>query len=166
MRLRDIKTVEDHIKAVAAWLDENVETPSTPRVLTIHDIQINRLDEPRGSFTARLDGTEFPGCTFMTQQNGHFGFCPPMYCSPLGAPASYAAVEFTADTIQAMLNALHSVVPPVKSLGIDREDGGLITMHTPFEDRIRDVEAHSMGMATLQREGLSIVATGFLPRPE
>ena len=93
MRLRDIKTVEDHIKAVAAWLDENVETPSTPRVLTIHDIQINRLDEPRGSFTARLDGTEFPGCTFMTQQNGHFGFCPPMYCSPLGAPASYAAVD-------------------------------------------------------------------------
>ena len=166
MRLRDIKTVEDHIKAVAAWLDEHVKTPPTPRVLTIHDIQINSLDEPRGSFTARLDGTEFTGCTFTTAQNGRFEFCPPMYFSPLGAPASYAAVEFTADTIQAMLNALHSVVPPVKPLGIDREDGGLITMHTPFEDRIRDVEAHSVGMATLQREGLSIVATGFLPGPE
>lgn len=166
MRLRDIKTVEDHIKAVAAWLEENVDTPPTPKSLTLHDIKIDRMSPLSGSFTVRLDGTEFPGCTFMTQQNGHFGFCPPMYCSPLGAPASYAAVEFTADTIQAMLDALHAVVPPVKSLGIDREDGGLITMHTPFEDRIRDVEAHAVGTATLQREGLSIVATGFLSRPQ
>ena len=166
MRLRDIKTVEDHIKAVAEWLEENVDTPPTPESLILHDIEIDHMSPLSGGFTARLDGTNFAGCKFSTQQNGRFGFCPPMYFSPLGAPASYAAVEFTAITIRAMIAGLQSVVPPVKSLGIDRESGGLITMHTPFEDRIRDAEAHAVGMATLQREGLSIVATGFLPRPE
>ena len=100
MRLRDIKTVEDHIEAVAAWLEENVDTPPTPKSLTLHDIKIDRMSPLSGGFTARLDGTDFADCKFSTQQNGRFGFCPPMYFSPLGAPASYAAVEFTAITVQ------------------------------------------------------------------
>ena len=164
MRLRDIKTVEDHIEAVAAWLEENVDTPPTPKSLTLHDIKIDRMSPLSGGFTARLDGTDFADCKFSTQQNGHFGFSPPMYFSPLGAPASYAAVEFTTITVQAMIAALHSVVPPVKPLGIDRQSSELITMHTPFDERIRCMEAYHSGVAMLQRGGFSIVATRFLLR--
>lgn len=56
--------------------------------------------------------------------------------SPLGAPASYAAVKKTEKPHRAILKGLRKTKPKVKGAGIDRDPRKGITGRTPPRDRI------------------------------
>ena len=79
-----------------------------------------------------------------------------MFCSPLGAPASYPAVELTDETRSEIQVALESVLPRMKALGVDRDTGEAVylTTHTD-SDRITSAEIHKAAMKALSQEGFS-----------
>jgi hypothetical protein len=71
---------------------------------------------------------------------GRLQFAMPMYHSPLGAPASYAAVEFTDDTRNAINDALSLLMPKFSGFGLHPLTREFIHQSTPLVDRVMDQE--------------------------
>ncbi len=69
-----------------------------------------------------------------------------MFHSPLGVPASFAAVSLAGRTEAAIDAALNFLIPRLRPCGLDRETGELITGATPMQDRVID----RAGLATLR----------------
>ena len=63
-------------------------------------------------------------------------FSGPIFVSPLGAPASYSAVDMTDNTSKAILEGLKLTFPKLKPCGKNRDTGIEITYHSPISDRI------------------------------
>lgn len=61
-----------------------------------------------------------------------------MFHSPLGAPASYTAVEITSATQQAILKCLYETFPRLKHVGIDKKTGERVDVNTPPQNRIEE----------------------------
>ena len=78
-----------HIEKVRQWLREHVQVFSDLHSVTLSDFTVN-WDE----FSVTLDDTAISDkFSFFLEASGKTTFYPPMFHSPLGAPASYAAVE-------------------------------------------------------------------------
>jgi hypothetical protein len=67
---------------------------------------------------------------------GAIGLSPPMFHSPLGAPASFAAIELSPRVEAAVLAGLRALVPPLKPFGTDTETGEEITMASSLRQRL------------------------------
>jgi hypothetical protein len=130
--------ITEHIKEVSRWLDENVVSYPTPRTITLANFEID-WSQLSGRFYVSLDD-QFIEDPFRLSlaQNGWVQFHPPMFTSPLGAPASYSTVELSNDTGEAINNALRSIFPRFKPMGLDAASGALIGQRTPIDDRIID----------------------------
>jgi len=59
-----------------------------------------------------------------------------MFTSPLGVPASYAAIRITSNTHNAISEALKKAFPKLKPLGRNRDTGIEITYQSPIEARL------------------------------
>ena len=130
---------EEHIKAVWKWLDENVQVFETPQSVTVSNFQI-KTSRFSGSFDVHLDDVKLSErFSFGLGAHGKPDLFFPMFHSPLGAPASYVAIELTPQTTSAIKELLADVLPKMKALGLNRETGELIfhTTHTDF-DRVID----------------------------
>lgn len=150
--------ITEHIKEVSRWLDENVATYPTPTAITLSDFEID-LDQMSGKFYVSLDGQRMQEpFRISLAQNGWVQFHPPMFTSPLGAPASYVAIELTEETSKAIEKALQSIIPRMKAFGVDRETGVLISQKTPFADRIVDREEFYRAQELVSQAGFSITA--------
>ena len=99
------KPGESHLDAVMRWLDDNQIHLKQPRKVTVKDLVLE--GDKRASFTLVLDDDSYPErfkCDTDVVQ-----FDPlrlPIYCSPLGAPASYPMYDLTTPTHCAINNAL------------------------------------------------------------
>lgn len=145
--------VSDHVKEVFAWLDENVAVYETPSSLTLSGFQVNSA-RYEGSFLVQLDAAAITRrFSFHLSGNGKPAICPPMFTSPLGAPASYAAVELTDETYAGIHKLLESLLPAMRPLGLNRDIDQLIFHGTPLQDRVFDQAAYSQ--AFLKLEGMS-----------
>jgi hypothetical protein len=81
-------------------------------------------------------------------------FSPPMFHSPLGAPASYAAIDLDERTNKAILRALEQVFPRVRAFGWHKDLDLIIDGFSPFEERVIDqLDFEKMRMA-LAKPGL------------
>jgi hypothetical protein len=130
--------VSDHLKEVSAWLDRSVCSYPTPLKVTLSSFSIN-LDKMTGCFQLTIDDFSIPDMFNLSLGlNGWMQHHPPMFYSPLGAPASYAAIDLTSDTNKAISSALKAVFPQLKPLGLDQETKELITGQTPLISRIYD----------------------------
>ena len=54
--------MEDKLTQLAAWIDEHVVRPDTPRALILHSFEVKHSEPVSGSFTARLDDLDVAGC--------------------------------------------------------------------------------------------------------
>jgi hypothetical protein len=128
----------EHIQAVRDWLQKNVRVYPTPSKITLRQIRLDRK-ELRGEELLLIDDA-LPGeelALWMTE-SGRLTFSPPLFHSPLGAPATYGAIELSKNTEQAVTAAVQSLLPRLLPLGINPKTKVWVTTSTPLDERIAD----------------------------
>ena len=127
---------EERFKRLQIWLKENVVVISEPQAVTLFDFEIS-WESWRGSFQVKFDDEIYADrLEFSIGITGFPHYTVPSFTSPLGVPASYAAMEMTASTRDAITRALKKTLPKFKPLGRNRETGLEITYQTPMSSRI------------------------------
>jgi hypothetical protein len=133
------KHFEERIAQLKAWLQENVVVPETPVEVCISEIQFD-WEQMSGSFAVSLDDQKLEDrFTVSMQITGRVAFTPPMFCSPLGVPASYPAVRLCEKTESAIQRALERVFPRVRAYGWHKDIDLVIDAYTCFSSRIIDI---------------------------
>ena len=118
------------------WLKDNVLVVPEPSELTLHHFIVDWANWS-GEFGITFDDLVFKELlTFRAGANGYVDFFLPLFTSPLGVPASFAMLEITEKTSQAIQTALRSIFPRLKPFGRNRETGIEITYSSPLEARI------------------------------
>jgi hypothetical protein len=128
--------VDNHLEKVRAWLELNVHIPPKPKKVTLSEIAFD-WDSGTGSFALNLD--EHPvkdPFRIYVEMNGQMAFIPPLYVSPLGAPASYAAIKLDEATEQTIKRALSRVFPKFLAYGRHKGRDAYIDALTPLGDRV------------------------------
>lgn len=129
-----------HLEAVRAWLDENTVTIPEPDTVTLCDFRVD-WSEWSGSFRIKFDDAFHKDrFRFSEDGTGKVRFSLPMFVSPLGAPASYPAIEISERTRKAIHQALDSTFPKITPHGRNRETGIETTIFTPVSDRLTSEE--------------------------
>lgn len=130
--------IEDRVSQVGEWLKKNVIAPETPNEISIADIEFD-WERMSGSFALALDGEGLEERFFMEYEiTGRMKYSPPMFHSPLGAPASFAAIRLDEKTDAAVKHALESIFPRVRAYGWHKDIDVIIDAMTPFKARIID----------------------------
>ena len=146
----------EHIAQVKAWLDENVIEYPTPAKVTLSDFQVDWLNIT-GSFALALDEVQVPyRFKFALGDNGRLRYFMPMFHSPLGAPASYGAVEFTDEARQAISEGLSILVPRFASFGLHPVTREFIHQYTPLAERVLDPEGLEIAQRLLSSSNFSM----------
>ena len=141
-----------HMLAVEQWLEDNVKIYHTPATVTLRafDIDWSCLS---GTFSLLLDQVEVPDrFRFSLDIAGRSTFHMPMFHSPLGAPASYCAIELSTQTIAAIQLGLDRTLPKMKPYGRNPVTGQIIDSSTPFAHRFVDEKAYESCSAIFTHE--------------
>lgn len=139
----DYYKIDDHVEAVMLWLDDHVKTFHTPNAITLYDFHVNP-SRYEGTFRLKLDDFSLDHqildepFSFTLGQNGKPNWYSPMFHSPLGAPASFAAVELSEITEQGIQTLLERVLPRMRPLGLDQSTGSLLTHGATIDERMLD----------------------------
>ena len=110
-----------HLEAVMRWLDENQIHLDQPNSVTVKDFVVETEDH--ASFTLILDDKPYP--ERFECDTSLVEFDPlrlPIYCSPLGAPASYPVYDLTTATYCAVNNALRQANKALNKAGVNVSD--------------------------------------------
>ena len=158
-------SIKDHLRAVGEWLDEHVLCPPTPHRVCLHSFKLERVYPPKFAFTIGLDGEDVEGCSYHVDQSGLPQLIVPMFCSPLGAPASYPAVEFTEETVDVIRDLLKSILPRLHRMGWHPDLNTFIDWGTPYEDRLVDRGEHEAFMEACTTPGFEVSAVVPTPAP-
>ena len=146
------------IARVENWLVENVRVITQANELTLSDFTYN-CKSYNGQFSISVDGEALEGRWRFNLENadGWPSVAPPMFVSPLGAPASYAAIELS-DEIDAALRAkMREIFPRIAPLGRNRKTGVEITMgNSTVANRIIDLEGYRNTVSQLENGSLRV----------
>ena len=95
--------LNDRLTMVENWLEENVRVVTHANELTLCDFTCSRKNYS-GEFDIQVDGELLDGRWhfWLDGADGWPTVSPPMFTSPLGAPASYAAIELSGELNAAM----------------------------------------------------------------
>ena len=110
-----------HLEAVMRWLDENQIHLDQPNSVTVKDFVVET--ENHASFTLILDDKPYP--ERFECDTSLVEFDPlrlPIYCSPMGAPASYPVYDLTTATYCAVNNALRQANKLLSKAGVNVSD--------------------------------------------
>ena len=110
-----------HLEVVMRWLDENQIHLDQPNSVTVKDFVVETEDH--ASFTLILDDKPYP--ERFECDTSLVEFDPlrlPIYCSPLGAPASYPVYDLTTATYCAVNNALRQANKLLNKAGVNVSD--------------------------------------------
>lgn len=99
------------------WLKANVKQYADPMRITLYGFEVD-WKTFSGSFRLKIDDVNVAEkFTFSPEASVKPTFYMPMIHSPLGVPASYAAISITEKTYMAIETALRNVIPRLKPLG-------------------------------------------------
>ena len=145
---------QSRFEELQIWLEENVVHFFDPKELTLFDFEVN-WSNWSGKFKIRFDDFVSESSFGLgTEMTGVPKFYYPMFTSPLGVPASYAAIEITSNTHNAINEALKRTFPKLKPLGKNRDTGIQIMYNSPIEARLsREVIEETKALVV---EGYSI----------
>jgi hypothetical protein len=148
--MQDDQSLESHVQAVNEWLKANIRVYPEPAHITLRQIQFN--PKTLSGSALLVLGNEVTGesLSLRMSETGWLTFSVPLFHSPLGAPASYAAIELTTNTQSAVTAAVRSLLPRLMPLGINPKTKEWITTSTPLQARISDA---SELMGALERIG-------------
>jgi len=138
------QSTNSRVEQVTHWLEENVQVVPEPKFVTLSAFSVNWTDFS-GEFSVSFDSSALSEkLKFGLEASGKTCFQMPMFHSPLGVPASYAAIEITDQTHKAILKGLRETFPRLRGAGLDRKTGKSIACYTPSSERI---EAHLLEQA-------------------
>ncbi len=128
----------EHIQAVRDWLKKNVRVYPTPSTISLRHIKLDRK-ELSGEALLLIDNA-MPGekLALWMSESGRLTFNPPLFHSPLGAPASYGAIELSKNTVRAVDTAVQGLLPKILPFGINPKKKEWVTTSTPLHERISD----------------------------
>ena len=154
MSIEHDEMTDDRHEKLQPWLKDNVLIIPEPKEVTLHSFSVDWSDW-RGWFKVKFDDFEIEDqLDFSIEITGRPRFQLPIFTSPHGVPASFAAMEITSKTHQAIGMALQETFPRLKPFGRNRETGIEITMSSSISDRISEHEANAVKL--LVGEGYSI----------
>lgn len=134
----DREAVKAKLAEVHAWLAKNVVAPETPKTVTVSRIRFD-WKKRSGTFKLSLDNLVFQeDFDLGIEITGRPTFYVPMFHSPLGVPASYAAIELDQKTEAAVRTALMQVFPRLRAYGLHKDLDLIIDAMSPFEEQIID----------------------------
>lgn len=140
---------KEHLAQVKDCLKEHVIQYPTPEKITLSDFQIDWL-KIDGSFVLEFDGIRISDRFKLTLgDTGRLRFYMPMFHSPLGAPASYAAQEFTDETHNAIDDGLRLLIPKFSGFGLHPMTREFIHQSTPLQERVLDPEGFEISKRLL-----------------
>ena len=134
---------------VQNWLDENVRLITHANELTLCDFTYNSKNYS-GQISVSVDGEALEGRWrfWLSDGDGWPTVSPPMFTSPLDAPASYAAVELSDELDAALRSEMRGIFPRIAPLGLNRKTDVEFTMfNSTVADRIIDHEAYQITVA-------------------
>lgn len=160
MAVEDLKgittmTVNDsqreHIQAVREWLQKNVRVYPTPSTIALRHIRLDRK-ELRGE-ALLLIGNALPGeeLSLWMSESGWLTFGLPLFHSPLGAPATYVAIELSKNTEQAVAALVKGLLPRLLPFGINPKTKEWVTTSTPLQERITDTSEFNTALERITR---------------
>ena len=148
--------MNERIKNLQKWLDENVIVPPEPKSILISQIEVN-WDEFSGSFSLILDSVEMKErFKFRVEIDGKYRISPPFYHSPLGVPATYAQIELSDESNYRIESMLNDFFPKMKPLGLDKASGKMICGNTPIKERVINVEDVIVKMSVTSEKGFQL----------
>lgn len=128
----------EHIKKVHEWVAENRQTFSTPKTIVMDEIEFD-WRYFSGSFSLKLDNIKIDEkFDFSLGIDGMYHHSTPMFTSPLGAPASFTAIELSKETHAAITNSLNQIFPRMAAFGLHPVSKQFINSSTPIGERILD----------------------------
>ena len=132
--------IKQHLVEIRAWLDENVTVYDDVRTVTLRNFEID-WEKLNGSFHITVNGEDckMPFRFSCLTATGKPEVYRPMFHSPLGAPASYAAVDIAERIIDRMVSTIAKFMPSIKPLGLDKESGRVLTFQTPQHERLPSI---------------------------
>lgn len=147
---------EERFKRLQIWLKEKVVVIPEPQAVTLFDFEIS-WETWRGSFKVKFDDEIYAErLEFSIGITGYPHYTVPSFTSPLGVRASYAAMEMTASTRDAITRALKETLPKFKPLGRNRETGIEITYQTPMSRRIAESAIKDAKQTITERYSISM----------
>ena len=146
----------DRHEKLQAWLKDNVLIIPEPKVVTLHSFNVD-WSEWRGWFRVKFDDFEIEDALdFGIENTGRPTFHLPIFTSPLGVPVSFASIEITSKTHQAIGMALQQTFPRLKPFGRNRETGIEITQSSSINDRISVQEANAAKLLVVEGYSVSV----------
>lgn len=139
------ESLRSHVQAVEEWLTKNVRVYPTPSHITLRQIHLDRTKLKGKAELLLGDAETSEELALWMSETGWLTFSPPLFHSPLGAPATYGAIELTENTKQAITAAVQGLLPRLIPLGINPKTKEWVTMSTPLLERIAD--AHEFNAA-------------------
>ncbi len=126
------------IHNLESWLKENILKICKPNKLVLHSFKVD-LRAFSGSFMVDVDeGTLNASFSLYLGSDGKFHFVEPMFLSPMGVPASYAAIEIDPDTRLAIANSISNQFPKFRAYGFHKDLNKIIDSSSSLEDRVFD----------------------------
>ena len=117
---------------LAEWLEEHVAKYPEPECVTLSDFRVD-WNTFSGDFRISFDSVAFAKkLKFSPDVSGKAEFFLPMFVSPLGVPASYAAIKITEKTYEAILRGLWETIPRLRGAGLDPKTGREIKAAFPM----------------------------------
>ena len=140
------------LKELQRWLKETVVSPSNPKEICLSEFEFDE-HEMCGSFCLTLDEIKLSErFDFAIEIDGKYGIYPPMFTSPLGVPASYAAIEINDETKMYIKKMIDDFFPEMRPFGIQKESKKLITSDTPMSSRVKESSHLKLIMKELKNE--------------
>ena len=157
------KTSTDHklekrLMDLHNWLADNVQTFDKAKTVTLSDFKLEALGF-QGTFIISIDDVPIDSrFKFVLGENGLPRLNYPMFHSPQGAPASFAAVEFSEHISAAIEGLLKETLPRMKALGYHRETDEYIFSSSQDTNRIFSLEEFDTKMAKLLEPNFKVSA--------
>lgn len=143
-----------HVKEVHDWVDAHVQIIAAADRITLREFSWERETASSVNFVLSIEGQGDHRSYFGGDDKGDFWFSLPQFHSPLGAPASYPAVELAPQIELAVRTGLRSLLPKLKPYGSVTANGEFVRRSTPIRDRLDTPLATVRDM--ILREGLAV----------
>lgn len=125
-----------HVQEVHDWVDAHVQVIEVAERVTLRGFRWDREAARSVDFVLAIEGQGEHRCYFGGDDDGDIRFTLPQFHSPLGAPASYPAVELSEAVDLAVRTGLRSLMPRLKPRGTDPVTGAQITTASSLADRL------------------------------
>ena len=150
------KTRRDHVARVQAWLNANVRAYDTPRTLTLSQVSLDPATLGGSALLTFDSATSGEELTLGLEGDGWLNYGLPMFVSPLGAPASFAAIELSQVTQRVLQAAVRSLLPRLLPFGLHPQTKAWITQSTPGSLRTLEPAQFEAALERLARPGFAL----------